>query len=315
MRALVTGCAGFIGGHLAEALLATGVSVVGVDNFLHSYETQPRHRTIKRLSESAGFRMVELDLADGDLDSLMSGVSVIYHLAAKPGVRSSWQGLSDYLRSNVLGTQRLFDAARRRENVKVVFASSSSVYGSAETFPTPESAELRPISPYGVTKAAGEQLAYAYGSEFGLEVVTLRYSTVFGPRQRSDMAFHIWIRSALEEREITVFGDGFAIRDFTYVDDAVRATIAASQLPGGSIVNVAGGSPASLNDALALIGEHTSGGLMVRHVEKARGDPPRTGGDTTRIRTLTDWSPTMSLRDGLSREVDWMVGYLQRSEA
>lgn len=311
MEALVTGCGGFIGGHLCQELLRRSWRVTGIDNLLPSYEVAPRRYTIEQLSQHPSFQFFEIDLADASLLDLLAGKSVVFHLAAKAGVRSSWEELDSYLRSNLLGMQRLLGAVAKTGGPKVVFASSSSVYGRAERFPSRETDELHPVSPYGVTKAAGEQLLAAFAAEHGVQGVALRYFTVYGPRQRSDMAIHKWIRAALEGTTITVFGDGSVVRDFTDVNDVVDATILGADLPGGTVANVAGGSPVDLNQLLDMIRSLTGRELTIQRIEEAKGDPKRTGGDTTRIQQLAGWSPAVPLEEGLAREISWMETYLK----
>ena len=230
MSALITGVAGFIGSHLAERLVGSGVSVVGADGFTTYYDPSLKRRNVEALAGSDRFRLVEGNLRDLDLSELLDGVDVVYHLAAQPGVRRSWgREFEIYLNENLLATQLLLEAVRNTEVRRFVFASSSSVYGDAERLPTRESDTPRPVSPYGVTKLAGEHLCHLYFSRFDVPTVPLRYFTVFGPRQRPDMAFTRFIQAATDDTEIEVFGDGLQSRDFTYVDDAVSATIAAGE--------------------------------------------------------------------------------------
>src|SRR5919198_448024 len=220
MPVLITGVAGFIGSHLAERLVDSGESVVGVDSFTTYYDPAVKRRNIERLLSSDSFRLVEGSLREVDLNELLSRTDVVYHLAAQPGVRRSWgREFEIYLNENLLATQLLLEVVRDAGLRRFVFASSSSVYGDAERMPTHESDSPRPVSPYGVTKLAGEHLCHLYFSRFDVPIVSLRYFTVFGPRQRPDMAFTRFIQAAAEDREIEVFGDGLQSRDFTYVDD------------------------------------------------------------------------------------------------
>src|SRR5215210_7951971 len=224
MTVLVTGCAGFIGSHLTERLLAGGTSVVGVDCFNDNYHRPFKLRNLERSRAQSEFDFVPVDLARGDLDDLIAEVDAVFHLAAEPRVRSSWGGrFETYVRNNILATQHLLEAMRRAQPRPLVFASSSSVYGETETFPTPEEATPRPFSPYGVTKLSAEQLCMLYHRNFGLPVIALRLFTVYGPRQRPDMAFTRFLSAALCERPITILGDGRQGRDFTYVADVVDA--------------------------------------------------------------------------------------------
>ncbi len=308
MRALVTGCAGFIGSHLSERLLVDGWSVLGVDSFSPTYGTARRRAVVEMISRNARFDFIEGDLSNIDLRPLVAEADVVFHLAARPGVRASWVDFENASRANILVTQRILDAVAASPATRLVFASSSSVYGRTETFPTPESAIPAPISPYGVTKAACEGLIGAYTSQLGIDVVSLRYFTVYGPRQRSDMAFTKWIRAAIRSDPLTIYGDGSAIRDFTYVADIVDATVAVAHadVSGHEILNVAGGSPTSVTNVVRLIGDLLDQPLSLDHVAKAIGDPDRTGGTTDRLVALTGWEPKWNLADGLASQVEWL---------
>src|SRR3954451_7080491 len=256
MRALVTGCAGFIGSHLADSLLADGHEVVGVDCFNDNYERTDKRRNLEHALEWSEFDFVPLDLVRGDLASLIDDVDAVFHLAAEPGVRSSWGPRFDnYQHNNVVATQRLLEAARRTPEKRFVYASSSSIYGQAEALPTPETTVPRPFSPYGVTKLAAEHLCEAYHGNFGVSAVSLRYFSVYGPRQRPDMAFNTFCRAAIAGRPLTLFGDGGETRAFTYVGDGAAATRAAAEAPGAvaGVYNVGGGSRVSVNEAIQLL--------------------------------------------------------------
>jgi nucleoside-diphosphate-sugar epimerase len=260
------------------------------------------------VSDNRSFRFIEGDLLRVDLPELLYDVDSVFHLAARPGVRSSWDDFEWALKANVMATRRLLHAMVRKDNrARLVFASSSSVYGSAISYPTTEADLLHPISPYGVTKASAEQLISAYDSQYGLEAVILRYFTVYGPRQRPDMAFSRWISAARAGRPLTILGNGTAERDFTYVDDIVDATVLALTAPP-SIYNIAGGSPTPIKEALSLISELTGSDLDIRYEDRASGDPLRTAGDTTRIRQAVSWRPQVPLRDGLARQIVWADG-------
>ena len=261
MSVLITGVAGFIGSHLAERLVDSGESVVGTDGFTTYYDPTLKRRNIEDLARSERFRLVEGNLRDLELSGLLAGVDVVYHLAGQPGVRRSWgREFEIYVNENLLATQLLLEAVRDTDVRRFVFASSSSVYGDAERLPTCESDTPQPVSPYGVTKLACEHLCHLYFSRFGVPTVPLRYFTVFGPRQRPDMAFTRFIEAATEEREIEIFGDGLQSRDFTYVDDAVSATIAASSRGRpGEVYNVAGGSQATVLQVIEILGDLLGG--------------------------------------------------------
>jgi UDP-glucuronate 4-epimerase len=309
MRALVTGCAGFIGSHLTKSLLDDGVEVVGVDSFHNNYGRGEKLENLQRVTDWDTFQFAPIDLARGDVDELVSECDLVYHLAAEPGVRPSWgRRFESYARNNVLATQHLLDAAMRSPR-RFVYASSSSIYGQAETFPTPEEALPRPHSPYGVTKLAAEHLCQLYHANFGVPSVSLRYFSVYGPRQRPDMAFNIFCRAAVEGRPIQVFGDGRQTRDFTYVDDVIRATRSAGTVPGveGGVYNIGGGAQVSLLAAIELIQEFAGRQLEVNHQSRERGDVRHTGADTTRAQNELGFEPATPLEEGLAAEFDWIV--------
>lgn len=307
MRAVVTGCAGFIGSHLTERLLADGWSVLGIDALTPTYDTVGRREQVSRLAGNRRFEFIEGDLNRVDLSEPVEQSDVVFHLAARPGVRASWRDFAQASDDNIRATQRVLDAVSQHPEARLIFGSSSSVYGLVDEFPVPESRVLAPISPYGVTKAACEALLSAYASQFDVTVTSLRYFTVYGPRQRSDMAFTRWIRAAINATPLPVYGDGKAIRDFTYVDDVVEATVLAAEeeLSGHRIYNVAGGSPVSVNEVLEMIAELLGVEIEVDYGDAAAGDPPRTGGDTTLITEELGWEPHVSLREGLTRQVEW----------
>ena len=294
-RYVVTGAAGFIGSHLCEALRARGDVVVAVDCFTDYYDP-----ALKR-ENAQGLDVLELDVSTTPLDDLAGGSDGVFHLAAQPGVRPSFDDFEVYLRRNVLATQLVLSTANRL-GTRVVVASSSSVYGDAERYPTPEEALPRPISPYGVTKLACEHLAYA----FGADAVLLRYFTVYGPRQRPDMAFARLVAAARDGVEFRLFGD--ASRAFTYVADAVEATILAMErAPSGAVYNVGGGEEATMTEAIALLERVSGRDVAVRREEAARGDARRTAADVSRIRGELGWSPATSLEDGLRAQWSWAL--------
>lgn len=307
MKALVTGAAGFIGSHLTGRLLSDGHSVVAVDCFAPTYDTSMRRDALEELRVRNHLQVIEGDLLEMELTEMISEVDAVFHLAARPGVRASWEDFDEFSRTNVQVTKRLLAALARAKHQPVfVFASSSSVYGNTSRYPTPEDTPLNPISPYGVTKAAAEHLVRAYVSQFGVKAVMLRYFTVYGPRQRPDMAFHRWIRAALTGDEILLYGDGSAVRDFTYVDDVVDATVQALDLETGSVANVAGGSPVILTDVVDEIALLAGRKLAIRYEGRQKGDPMRTGGDTSFLRSETSWRATTDLSQGLRDQFDWM---------
>jgi UDP-glucuronate 4-epimerase len=297
MRYLVTGAAGFIGSQLAEALVAGGDDVVGVDSFTDYYDVDEKERN------AGGLDVRRVDLAEEPLD--LVGVDGVFHLAGQPGARSFGEAFPLYVRRNVMASQKVFEACAAA-GVRVVFASSSSVYGDAETYPTHEDVLPRPLSPYGITKLACEELAYAYGRSFGLEAVTLRYFTVYGPRQRPDMFFRRVCERLLDGGTFEIYGTGEQTRSFTYVDDAIAATCAAMETaPAGATYNVGGGQEASMLGAIEILEEVSGRTLAVRHVGAAQGDMARTNADVSRIREQLGWAPRTSLRDGLQAEWSW----------
>jgi UDP-glucuronate 4-epimerase len=295
-RYLVTGAAGFIGSHLAEALAAQGNEVGGIDAFTDYYDPAEKERN------AAGLDVRRLDLARDPLD--LGGIDGVFHLAGQPGVRSFGEAFPLYLERNLLATQRVFEAASQA-GVRVVFASSSSIYGEAEAYPTPEDTLPHPISPYGLTKLACEHLARTYAAAYGLEAVIVRYFTVYGPRQRPDMFMRRVCDRLLDGGVFELYGSGEQSRSFTYVGDAVDATIAAMGAEPGSLYNVGGGDEATVNEAIAALERISGRGLDVRRVEAARGDLARTKADVSRIERELGWRPGSSLEDGLAAMWAW----------
>jgi UDP-glucuronate 4-epimerase len=309
MKALVTGCAGFIGSQLTELLLARGDEVVGIDCFNDNYGRPQKLENLRNFSDRENFEFVPIDLARGDLDELVADRDTVFHLAAEPGVRSSWGArYHQYVHNNILATQHLLDAAKDRPGLRVVYASSSSVYGDAIERPTTENAKTDPRSPYGQTKLSAEQLCALYHYNFGLDFVALRYFTVFGPRQRPDMAFHIFCRAALLGEPLIVFGDGRQTRDFTYVGDVVAATAAAAdaELDQDRIFNIGGGAATSIRAVLEMIGEISGAELDVVYQDNELGDVKDTAADTTLARKVLDFAPQVGVREGLEAEFEWL---------
>jgi UDP-glucuronate 4-epimerase len=309
VNCLVTGCAGFIGSHLTESLLGDGHRVIGVDCFNANYGRPEKLKNLRKAQEWDDFDFVPIDLSRGDLGDLVSECDVVFHLAAEPGVRPSWgERFEAYVRNNILTTQMLLDAMRPWPERRFVYASSSSVYGDAESFPTPESVMPNPLSPYGATKLGGEHLCNLYRANYGVETVMLRYFTVYGPRQRPDMAFNLFCRAALEEQPIEVFGDGTQTRDFTFVSDVVAATRAAGSVEdvGERVFNVGGGSRIALKEALGMIEELAGRRLDVRYGPPRAGDVKDTGADTTRARETLGYSPAIPFAEGIRAEFEWM---------
>jgi UDP-glucuronate 4-epimerase len=312
MKVLVTGVAGFIGSKIARRLLDDNHKVVGIDSVTGYYDVSMKRANLASLA-CGEFQFSEEDILSADLDALLDGVDVVIHQAGQPGVRSSWgYEFETYVNANVLATQRLLEASTKAtEPIRFVYASSSSVYGDAETYPSIETDRPRPISPYGVTKLAGEHLVTLYATNFGLSTVSLRYFTVFGPGQRPDMAFTRFARAAVRDETITIFGTGKQVRDFTYVDDVVNANLLVALQPiiPGSVFNVAGGSSVSINEVLDLFAELRGRPLTVERIAGVRGDVFRTGGDTEAIQRAVGWKPCTPLHEGLARQYEWAAAW------
>ena len=297
MKYVVTGAAGFIGSQLALALVEAGHEVVGVDCFTDSYDPAEKEENAR------GLEVRRLDLVEETLD--LDGVDGVFHLAAQPGVRSFGDVFPLYVRQNLLATQRVLEACARA-GVRVVFASSSSVYGDAEAYPTSEDSPLRPISPYGITKLGGEHLARSYALAFGLDAVILRYFTVYGPRQRPDMFFRRVCEALLAGSTFEIYGSGAQSRSFTYVGDAVAATIAAMERgETGALFNVGGGEEATMLESIAALERIAGRALDVRRAGRAEGDVSRTSADVNRIRAALGWRPETRLDDGLAAMWAW----------
>ncbi|MBW2617898.1 MAG: NAD-dependent epimerase/dehydratase family protein, partial [Deltaproteobacteria bacterium] len=283
MRVLVTGAAGFIGSSLCEALLAQGEEVRGVDSFSDYYSRELKEKNLTSLRAHDAFSLIEDDLTLADLEGLLDGVEAVFHLAAQPGVRASWgQEFKVYTDANILATQRLLEACRGRELKRFVFASSSSVYGDTPDLPAQESSLLAPVSPYGVSKAAGEQLCNLYQANFGLPCVSLRYFTVYGPRQRPDMAFHRFLKAIAQGAPIRLFGDGSQSRDFTYIDDIVAGTLAALAGRPGQTYNLGGGHRLELAAVIRLMGEIAGRTVEIRYEPTVKGDVRHTAAKITK---------------------------------
>ncbi len=305
MLSLVTGAAGFIGSHLARRLLAEGHRVRGVDCFTGYYPRWIKERNIRSLREHPGFTLLEQDLLDSP-DRLLEDVDLVFHQAAQPGVRASWgHEFSIYTRNNILVTQGLLEAARKHDLKRFVFASSSSVYGEADSLPMKETSLPRPVSPYGVSKLAAEHLCTLYYRNFRVPAVSLRYFTVYGPGQRPDMAFHRFIRAACRRQELQIFGTGEQTRDFTYVDDIVEANLAASCKEGavGNVYNIGGGTRISVNEVIAEIGRLAGKPIKVNHLPTQAGDPPHTYADTSRAREDLGFIPRVTLQEGIGEQI------------
>jgi nucleoside-diphosphate-sugar epimerase len=308
-RALVTGCAGFLGSHLSERLVESGHAVLGVDCFTPYYPREAKEWNLYRLRCEPSFEFAELDLATDDLSGLLDGVDVVFHLAAQAGVRSSFgMGFDEYVRNNVLATQRLLEQAVTARIDSFVYASSSAVYGNAPSYPTTELTKRRPVSPYGMTKVATEELAGVYLRCFGVPVVGLRYFTAYGPRQRPDMAFSKFLRRALAGEPLPVNGDGRQVRDFTFVADVVEGTLgAAARGKRGAVYNIGGGHPVELLEAIAMIEALIGRRISVERRPAGLGDAARTGCDGGLARSELGFVARTRLGDGLAAQLEWIV--------
>jgi len=309
LKHLITGSAGFIGSNLAKKLLAEGEEVIGIDCFTDYYARELKENNIKEILNNPNYTFLEKDLLKTDLKELIKDVDYIYHQAAQAGVRSSWgEDFEIYNQNNILLTQKLLEAAKEsRQLKKIVYASSSSVYGDTDQIPMTEKQRLQPVSPYGVSKLAGENLCYLYYKNFNVPTVSLRYFTVFGEGQRPDMAFHIFIKAFLQGEIINVFGDGEQSRNFTYVGDIARANILAAQnSPAGEIINVGGTNTVKLNQSLELMKQIIGSDTKIIYSKKVKGDVKHTAADISKADQLLGYSPEVTFKEALEREVNWL---------
>lgn len=305
MNILVTGCCGFIGTNLCESLLRDGHTVLGVDSLTSNYSPDIKRKNLEYLRNFKNFEMLEIDLLKIELNQIVSNKDIIFHLAGQPSVLNSWGMDFDlYANRNLVLTQKLLEAARRAETPKFVNSSSSSVYGRIAAMPANEKHETRPVSPYGVTKLAAENLATLYGSEFGMNTVSLRYFTVFGPRQRPDMAFSKLIESSKSGEAFPLHGDGSQIRDFTYVSDVVEANklAAFSDLSPGSVFNVGGGSPVSMTTAINMLESILNSKIAITSTPIGPGNPALTSADCSAAEKVLGWKPKMDFYEGLREQ-------------
>jgi UDP-glucuronate 4-epimerase len=301
MRYVVTGAAGFIGSHLVEKLTAVGHDVVAVDCFTDYYDPA------LKCENASSFEVVHLDLADDPVRDLVAGSDGVFHLAGQPGVRSFGDVFPVYVRRNLIATDRVLSAAAA-SGTRIVLASSSSIYGESERYPTPEDALPLPISPYGITKLACEHLARAYRHAFGLDVIVLRYFTVYGPRQRPDMAFTRLVRALASGETFELYGDGSQARSFTYVDDAIEGTMSAmDRASSGAIYNVGGGTEATMRDVIGALERLAGRSLELRELPPVPGDVRRTSADISRIHSEIGWRPRVSLEEGLRAQWEWAL--------
>jgi nucleoside-diphosphate-sugar epimerase len=308
---IITGVAGFIGSNLAETLLKRGETIVGIDEINDYYDPKLKRNNLASLQEYPNFKLIEASIESLDWRSLLTETEVVYHQAAQAGVRASWgQSFHYYTERNINATQIILEAAKDTKSLKrLVFASTSSIYGDAETLPTPESICPQPVSPYGITKLAAERLCELYYQNFQLPVTMLRYFSVYGPRQRPDMAFHKFFKAAIEKTAIPIYGDGQQTRDFTFVGDIIAANLAAATVPEaiGEIFNIGGGSRVVLADVLGKIDAIVGFPIQKNYLETARGDARHTGADVSKAKRILGYNPQVSLVEGLTREWEWAL--------
>lgn len=308
MSLLVTGCAGFIGSRLCKTLIERGETVIGIDSFTPYYDPAMKRANIEPFAAHARFRLLEEDLETADLRPHLEGVDCIFHTAGQPGVRGSWgQQFDLYARNNILATQRLLETVKTiGKKIKIVYSSSSSIYGNTNQLPTTETALPRPYSPYGTTKLAAEHLCMLYHANYGVPTVALRYFTVYGPGQRPDMAFHLFIKSLLQNTRIAILGDGSQTRDFTYVGDIVAANLAAAHKSvEGEVFNIGGGSQIALRDVLPVLETVSGKTLRIDYKPPTQGDVRDTSADTAKAQTLLDYRPATSLEEGIRHQFEW----------
>ncbi len=307
---IVTGAAGFIGSHLVEALLGQGHRVIGIDQFNDYYDPALKRKNVAQFEAHSNFELIEGDIQTLDWKTLLTEVEVVYHQAAQAGVRASWGiGFRAYTERNINATQILLEAAKDARHLKrLVFASTSSVYGNAETLPTAETICPQPVSPYGITKLAAERLCRLYYQNFQVPFTALRYFTVYGPRQRPDMAFHKFLKAVIADEAIPIYGDGRQTRDFTFISDAVTANLLAATVPAavGEVFNVGGGSRVVLADVLDTMEKIVGRPIRRNHVEKAMGDARDTAADVSKANKLLGYQPQVSLSEGLKKEWQWI---------
>lgn len=307
---IVTGVAGFIGSHLAETILQQGDRIIGIDGINDYYDVNQKRANVAHLKQYADFKFIEADIQQLDWLELVKDVDVIYHQAAQAGVRASWgDSFRHYTERNINATQVILEAARKAPALqRFVYASTSSVYGNAETMPTDETVPPQPVSPYGITKLAAERMCWLYHQNFNVPVTALRYFTVYGPRQRPDMAFHKFFKAAIKDEAISIYGDGQQTRDFTFVSDAIAANLAAATVPEavGEIFNIGGGSRAVLMDVLATMEDVIGHPIKKEYVARARGDARHTSADISKARSILGYNPQVPLSEGLAKEWEWV---------
>ena len=313
MKSLITGVAGFIGSHLAEKLLQAGHEVLGVDKFLDNYPREFKDSNLAFIARHSQFTFLNQDLLASDLKNLMSGVNYVFHLAGQPGVRSSWgRDFAKYSENNLMATQMLLEAAKELKLAKFVYTSTSSVYGDTDDLPMREEGRTRPVSPYGVSKLAAEHLCYLYWQAFGVPTVSVRLFTAYGPRQRPDMFFHIFMRALTRGDEVPLYDDGEQTRDFTFCSDIVNGIVAGALYPGsGDVFNLGGGTETSLLGAIAMIEKITGLKAKLNRFDRQKGDVRHTHASIEAAKGKLGYAPRVRLEEGLSQEWDWIktLGY------
>ncbi len=309
MKSLITGVAGFVGSHLAERLLALGHEVVGLDSFLDNYGRSYKKNNLTKLRAHSNFRFLDENLSTADCAALLRESPVyVFHMAAQPGVRSSWGAqFAHYSENNIMATQRLLEASKGTGIKKFVYASSSSVYGDTNDLPMREAGVTRPVSPYGVSKLAAEHLCYLYWKAYSVPTVSLRFFTVYGPRQRPDMFFHIFMRALALAEEVPMYDDGAQTRDFTFCSDIVDGVLGAAFYPGaGEVFNLGGGSETSLLDAIAMVEKIAARKARIKRLERQKGDVRHTRATISEARSKLGYSPRVALEEGLARQWEWV---------
>lgn len=305
-KALITGAAGFIGSHLCEALIREGWHVTGVDCFIDNYSINIKEANVAGLITDPNFVLIREDISKVHLEAYLEGVDLVFHLAGQPGVRRSWgRNFDSYVANNILATQRILEAVKNSSIKKVIFASSSSIYGNTGMRPMNEADLPKPFSPYGLTKLAAENLCQLYHENYGVPVISLRYFTVFGPRQRPDMAISFFINSLLSGSPITVFGDGKQKRDFTYVDDIIKANILAARSSiEGEVFNVGNGNPVELIEVIRMLERKTGRKAQLEFISRQEGDVMDTYADNNKIKQRLGYEPSIDLEEGLAKQVE-----------
>lgn len=310
---LVTGCAGFIGSHLSETLLRKGDKVIGIDGFIDNYSGAVKKNNLKNIIRNHNFSFIKGNLLTLDIKKSLKGVDYIFHQAALPGVRQSWGELfKKYTDNNIMVTQRLLEAVKGSKIKKFIYASSSSIYGDSEYYPTDENTIPRPFSPYGVTKLAAEHLCNLYCKNYQIPTISLRYFTVYGPRQRPDMAFHKFIKSTVLGEKIEIYGDGEQTRDFTYISDVINANILAMNSNiSGEIFNIGGGTRISIKKILKIISTLTGKKIDIIYKEAKKGDVKNTSANIKKAKKMLGYQPEFCLENGLNNEIRWLKDMLK----